>query len=159
MGGEEGILPERSEWFRSITLGLTACSGDSWRDPVENTPLIVCVHACGGTDGACHAANDLPGRLSRVCTDASLARPRPQSCTRRYAVPDGGHVQACPYGHMARIWYNSCRHRACPQCASLQTERWLALQQARLLACDHYHVIFTLPHDLNPLWLAYVTVM
>jgi hypothetical protein len=71
----------------------------------------------------------------------------------------GGHVQACPDGHMARIWYNSCRHRACPQCASLQTERWLACQQARLLACDHYHVIFTLPHDLNPLWLTNVPMM
>jgi Transposase zinc-binding domain/Putative transposase len=71
----------------------------------------------------------------------------------------GGHVQACPDGHMARVWYNSCRHRSCPQCAYLQTERWLALQQARLLACDHSHVIFTLPHDLNPLWLANVPVM
>jgi hypothetical protein len=71
----------------------------------------------------------------------------------------GGHVQACPDGHVARIWYNSCRHRACPQCAYLQTERWLAFQQARLLACDHYHVIFTLPHALNPLWLANVPVM
>ena len=71
----------------------------------------------------------------------------------------GGHVQACPDGHMARVWYNSCRHRACPQCAYLQTEHWLALQQARLLACDHYHVIFTLPHELNPLWLANVPVM
>ena len=71
----------------------------------------------------------------------------------------GGHVQACPDGHMSRVWYNSCRHRACPQCAYLQTERWLALQRARLLACDHYHVIFTLPHELNPLWLANVPVM
>ena len=71
----------------------------------------------------------------------------------------GGHVQACPDGHVSRIWYNSCRHRSCPQCAYLQTERWLALQRARLLACDHYHVIFTLPHDLNPLWLANVPVM
>ena len=71
----------------------------------------------------------------------------------------GGHIQACPDGHVARIWYNSCRHRSCPQCAYLQTERWLALQQARLLACDHYHVIFTLPHELNPLWLANVPVM
>jgi Putative transposase/Transposase zinc-binding domain len=71
----------------------------------------------------------------------------------------GGHIQACPDGHVARVWYNSCRHRACPQCAYLQTERWLALQQARLLACDHYHVIFTLPHDLNSLWLANVPVM
>jgi len=71
----------------------------------------------------------------------------------------GGHIQACPDGHMARIWYNSCRHRACPQCAYLQTEHWLALQPTRRLACDHYHVIFTLPHDLNPLWLANVPVM
>src|SRR5262245_56741016 len=71
----------------------------------------------------------------------------------------GGHVQACPDGHLSRIWYNSCRHRSCPQCASLQSERWLARQRARLLACDHYHVIFTLPHDLNPLWLANVPVM
>jgi len=71
----------------------------------------------------------------------------------------GGHIQACPDGHVAGIWYNSCRHRSCPQCAFLQTERWLALQQARLLACDHYHVIFTLPHALNPLWLANVPVM
>jgi hypothetical protein len=71
----------------------------------------------------------------------------------------GGHVQACPDGHMSRIWYNSCRHRSCPQCAYLQTERWLVLQRARLLACDHDHVIFTLPHDLNPLWLANVPGM
>src|SRR6266702_2469524 len=71
----------------------------------------------------------------------------------------GGHVQACPDGHVSRVWYNSCRHRSCPQCAYLQTERWLALQQARLLACDHYHVIFTLPHDRNPLWLANVSAM
>jgi hypothetical protein len=71
----------------------------------------------------------------------------------------GGHIQACPDGHIARVWYNSCRHRSCPQCAYLQTERWLALQRVRLLACDHYHVIFTLPHELNPLWLANVPVM
>ena len=71
----------------------------------------------------------------------------------------GGHIQACPDGHVTGVWYNSCRHRSCPQCAFLQTERWLRLQQARLLACDHYHVIFTLPHDLNPLWLANVQVM
>jgi Putative transposase len=31
--------------------------------------------------------------------------------------------------------------------------------QTWLLACDHYHVIFTLPYDLNPLWLTNVPVM
>ena len=71
----------------------------------------------------------------------------------------GGHVQACPDGHFSRIWYNSCKHRSCPQCAFLQVERWLAKQQARLLDCDHYHVIFTLPHDLNCLWLDNVGLM
>jgi hypothetical protein len=71
----------------------------------------------------------------------------------------GGHVQTCPDGHVSRIWDNACRHRACPQCALRQTERWLALQQARLLACDLSHGIFTLPHDLNPRWLAHVPVM
>jgi hypothetical protein len=71
----------------------------------------------------------------------------------------GGHVQACPEGHIERIWYNSCRHRMCPQCAWLRIERWLLHQKARLLACEHYHVIFTLPHELNALWLANVAGM
>ncbi|MBM3225868.1 MAG: hypothetical protein FJZ47_19020, partial [Candidatus Tectomicrobia bacterium] len=52
-----------------------------------------------------------------------------------------------------------CRHRSCPQCAFIQTERWLAVQRARLLTCDHYHVIFTLPHDLNPLWLGNTSLL
>jgi hypothetical protein len=66
----------------------------------------------------------------------------------------GGHIQACPEGHVERVWYNSCRHRLCPQCAWLQVERWLVTQKARLLACDHYHVIFTLPDELRGCWLA-----
>jgi Putative transposase/Transposase zinc-binding domain len=71
----------------------------------------------------------------------------------------GGHVQACPEGHIERIWYNSCRHRMCPQCAWLRIERWLLHQKARLLACEHYHVIFTIPRELHELWLANVGVM
>jgi hypothetical protein len=31
-------------------------------------------------------------------------------------------------------------------------ERWLARQKARLLRCEHYHVVFTMPAELNPLW-------
>jgi len=71
----------------------------------------------------------------------------------------GGHVQACPEGHVERVWYNSCRHRLCPQCAWLPVERWLTRQKARLLACDHYHVIFTMPDELRGLWRANVRVM
>jgi Transposase zinc-binding domain len=71
----------------------------------------------------------------------------------------GGHVQRCPDGHFQRLWYNSCKHRMCPQCAWLQVERWLRRQRARLLACDHYHLIFTMPAELHGLWLANVTAM
>jgi hypothetical protein len=64
----------------------------------------------------------------------------------------GGHVQRCPEGHVMQIQYNSCRHRSCPRCAALPKARWVESEQARLLACDHYHVVFTLPHELVGLW-------
>ncbi len=64
----------------------------------------------------------------------------------------GGHVQRCPQGHVQHIQYNSCKHRSCPRCSELPKTRWAEAQQARLLACDHYHVIFTLPHELLALW-------
>jgi hypothetical protein len=60
----------------------------------------------------------------------------------------GGHVQRCPEGHVEQVWYNSCKHCCCPQCSLLPKERWLEAQQERLLGCDHYHVIFILPHEL-----------
>jgi hypothetical protein len=71
----------------------------------------------------------------------------------------GGHIQACPDGHYQRQWYNSCKHRICPLCAWIQIERWLLKRKARLLACDHYHGIFTLPHELCDLWLSNVKAM
>jgi hypothetical protein len=71
----------------------------------------------------------------------------------------GGYIQACPKGHVERVWYNSCRHRLCPPCAWLQVERWLGRQKARLLACDHYHIIFTMPDEVRGLWLANVRAM
>jgi hypothetical protein len=46
----------------------------------------------------------------------------------------------------------------CPPCAWLQVERWLMRQQARLLACEHDHALFTVPHALNDLWLANIDV-
>jgi hypothetical protein len=71
----------------------------------------------------------------------------------------GNHIQGCPEGYVERVWYNSCRHRLCPPCAWLQVERWLTLQKARLLACDHDHVIFTLPAELRGLCLTNIRVM
>ena len=71
----------------------------------------------------------------------------------------GGHMQVCPEGHYERHWYNSCRHRVCPQCNWLQIEEWLARQKERLLGCAHYHMIFTIPHELNDIWIKNVRLM
>jgi Transposase zinc-binding domain/Putative transposase len=71
----------------------------------------------------------------------------------------GGHVQRCPNGHVERVWYNSCRNRACPQCNGLARERWLERTRARLIDCAHWHVIFTIPHQLNILWQLNTAVM
>ena len=71
----------------------------------------------------------------------------------------GGQVQRCPEGQVAQLWCNGCKHRCCPQCAPVQTERWLDRIKARLLGGAHYHVVFTLPHEFNPLWLKNPDVM
>ena len=76
-------------------VGLTACSGDSWRDTVAKQPDDVSGHACGGTDGSCHAPNDLPRRLSRLRGAAAVARPRPHRRAGHHAVPDGRAGRPC----------------------------------------------------------------
>ncbi len=64
----------------------------------------------------------------------------------------GGHEQCCPDGHFSRVQYHSCKHRSCPTCAERAKHEWLDKQQQRLLPCDHFHVIFTVPHELIPIW-------
>jgi Putative transposase/Transposase zinc-binding domain len=64
----------------------------------------------------------------------------------------GTHVLRCPSGHFQQIQPHACRHRSCPQCAESSRARWLDPLLDRLLPCPHNHAIFTLPHELLPLW-------
>jgi len=63
----------------------------------------------------------------------------------------GGHVERCDHCGFERIAYNSCRDRHCPKCQTLAKERWLDDRKAELLPCGYFHLVFTLPHDLNPI--------
>jgi len=63
----------------------------------------------------------------------------------------GGHRDTCDRCGTERITYNSCRNRHCPKCQTLTKERWLAARRAELLPIPYFHVVFTLPHDLNAL--------
>src|SRR5437764_13928353 len=89
------VLPPAS-CVQITGVGLTACRGDSWRDTVQNIPMILLCQTCGGTDAARHVANDLPRRLSCLRADAPAPHPRPQGRTRHHAVPDGGTRRSCP---------------------------------------------------------------
>ena len=61
----------------------------------------------------------------------------------------GGHVEHCDHCDFERISYNSCRDRHCPKCQTLVKEKWLNDRKAELLPCNYFHLVFTLPHELN----------
>lgn len=65
----------------------------------------------------------------------------------------GGHVDQCDRCDMIQCSYNSCRNRHCPKCESFKAAKWLEARQAELLPVRYFHVVFTLPHELNNLVL------
>jgi hypothetical protein len=61
----------------------------------------------------------------------------------------GGHVERCgDCGHQ-RVAYNSCRNRNCPKCQGLARARWLEDRQAELLDVPYFHVVFTVPVEIE----------
>ena len=65
----------------------------------------------------------------------------------------GGHIDACTSCGTLQLSYNSCRNRNCPKCQSLERESWILGREADLLPVVYYHVVFTLPSELNGLCL------
>jgi predicted Zn-ribbon and HTH transcriptional regulator len=65
----------------------------------------------------------------------------------------GGHLEQCDRCGFERPAYNSCRNRHCPKCQSLAKVKWLDKQKSELLPTGYFHLVFTLPHELNPLIL------
>src|SRR4029453_15155128 len=65
----------------------------------------------------------------------------------------GGHLEQCDSCGYERPAYNSCRNRHCPKCQSLAQVRWLNKQKSELLPVGYFHLVFTLPHELNALIL------
>jgi predicted Zn-ribbon and HTH transcriptional regulator len=67
----------------------------------------------------------------------------------------GGHVDRCDGCGHERISYNSCRNRHCPKCQGTNRERWIVDRQKDLLPVPYFHVVFTLPEQLNTLCLSH----
>ncbi|MFQ5684974.1 MAG: IS91 family transposase, partial [Candidatus Binatia bacterium] len=65
----------------------------------------------------------------------------------------GGHLGKCDSCGFEHPSYNSCRNRHCPKCQSLAKARWIKKQTCELLPVGYFHLVFTLPHELNPVIL------
>jgi predicted Zn-ribbon and HTH transcriptional regulator len=65
----------------------------------------------------------------------------------------GGHIERCDSCGFERPAYNSCRNRHCPKCQSLAKLKWLEKQKSEILPVGYFHLVFTLPHELNGLIL------
>ena len=72
----------------------------------------------------------------------------------RTAKP-GGHIDKCNNEkcNQVHISYNSCRNRHCPKCQGHKQHQWIESREKELVNTPYYHVVFTLPAELNPIAL------
>jgi Putative transposase/Transposase zinc-binding domain len=63
----------------------------------------------------------------------------------------GGHQYQCSHCQRAHFAPHACGNRHCPTCQGINSQHWLAAQAEVLLPIPYFHVVFTLPHQLNPL--------
>lgn len=90
-------------------------------------------------------------RGARKLTGEQLAALRAIERCRTPAL--GGTHEVCADCGDTRVVWRSCRNRHCPKCQTLAKERWLESRVEELLPVDYVHVVFTLPHALNPVAL------
>ncbi|MBE9563800.1 MAG: IS91 family transposase [Proteobacteria bacterium] len=61
----------------------------------------------------------------------------------------GGLQYQCDHCNTPVPLYHSCRDRHCPGCQQRATRQWAQRQQQDVLPVTYYHLVFTLPHELN----------
>jgi hypothetical protein len=64
----------------------------------------------------------------------------------------GGHADSCDQCGYTRQSYNSCRNRHCPRCQFVKMAQWTDRLAANLPPVKHFHVVFTIPECLHPLF-------
>jgi len=94
------------------------------------------------------------GELYRAAYDPPLLHLKVLSAIARCRTEAlGGHLDECDTCGYQHPSYNSCRNRNCPKCGALARARWLAARVDELLPVRYFHVVLTLPDELNPLAL------
>jgi hypothetical protein len=63
----------------------------------------------------------------------------------------GCNISLCEdCGHL-ETHNNSCRNRHCPCCQAVLKELWIDKRKSEVIDAPYFHVVFTLPAELNPL--------
>jgi len=65
----------------------------------------------------------------------------------------GSHADVCTECGSLEVSYNSCRNRHCPKCQHTVQQDWVDAQLSKLLPVGYFHVVFSIPHELNTLVL------
>ena len=105
------------------------------------------------------------GRRAELAAILAAHAPPPEGLSRdrRRAIRDivlcrtamlGGHLQVCDSCGVATPIYHSCRNRHCPKCQSLDQARWVDAQARDLLPVPYFHLVFTVPPALHPLFFS-----
>ena len=73
----------------------------------------------------------------------------------------GYHVYRCSDASCGYIkyQYHSCRDRHCPGCGAIKKQEWIEARTRELLPVKYYHVVFTLPHELNSMVLGHRKIL
>ena len=113
--------------------------------------------ASAATSGGVCSLADLFRHYGPAFQEARPLRPAQRKAIRAIAACRtpalGGHRQWCERCGYQRYMYHSCRNRHCPQCQSTATAAWVQARADELLPVPYFHNVFTLPHELNALFL------
>lgn len=91
-------------------------------------------------------------QLERLCLTSWHSRSL--HAIRKCRTPAlGGHIDQCNCCNKLHISYNSCRNRHCPTCQGHKQKQWVEKRMEELLPVGYFHVVFTLPSELNSICL------
>lgn len=63
----------------------------------------------------------------------------------------GVNISVCEECGCISVHNNPCRSRCCPMCQEFSKEKWIDAQKENVLDAPYYHVVFTVPEELNPI--------
>lgn len=66
----------------------------------------------------------------------------------------GMNISVCEDCGVIQKHFNSCRNRCCPMCQAVTKEMWVDARREDVLEAPYFHLVFTVPEELNPVILS-----